>query len=67
MAQTAAPETITLEVNGRSHHVEASRNAILLDVLRQNLKLTGSKEACGRGECGACTVLLGETMIVRLA
>lgn len=49
---------LTLSVNGRAREVEASPAARLLDVLRGPLGLTGSKEGCGEGECGACTVLL---------
>jgi len=48
-----------LTVNGEGRSVEAVPGAILLDVLRDDLRLTGAKEACGRGECGACTVLVG--------
>jgi len=49
---------ITLEVNGAPHTVEASPWKRLLDVLREDLRLTGTKEGCGEGECGACTVML---------
>jgi carbon-monoxide dehydrogenase small subunit len=49
---------ITLEVNGASHVVDASPWKRLLDVLREDLRLTGTKEGCGEGECGACTVML---------
>ena len=49
---------ITVEVNGASRRVDASPWKRLLDVLRDDLRLTGSKEGCGEGECGACTVLL---------
>lgn len=45
-------------VNGRAVEVVAEPMARLLDVLRRDLGLTGSKEGCGEGECGACTVLL---------
>ena len=49
---------IALDVNGARREVEASPWARLLDVLREELRLTGTKEGCGEGECGACTVLL---------
>jgi carbon-monoxide dehydrogenase small subunit len=49
---------ITVDVNGARHEVEASPWTRLLDVLREDLRLTGTKEGCGEGECGACTVLL---------
>ena len=48
----------SLEVNGQEHNVGAPSLKRLLDVLREDLGLTGSKEGCGEGECGACTVLL---------
>lgn len=49
---------IKLDVNGASREVECSPMKRLLDVLREDLRLTGTKEGCGEGECGACTVLL---------
>jgi len=45
-------------VNGEDCHLEVKPNRILLDVLREDLELTGTKEGCGLGKCGACTVLL---------
>ncbi|GAC1366741.1 MAG: (2Fe-2S)-binding protein [Polyangiales bacterium] len=50
--------TISLHVNGKARIVDASPTARLLDVLRVSLALTGTKEGCGEGECGSCTVLL---------
>ncbi|MEA2038203.1 MAG: (2Fe-2S)-binding protein [Thermodesulfobacteriota bacterium] len=49
---------ILLSVNGERREVFIEPNRTLLDVLREELSLTGVKEACGRGECGACTVLV---------
>jgi carbon-monoxide dehydrogenase small subunit len=51
-------DTITMTLNGREVTVEVKPDALLVDVLRDELELTGTKEACGEGECGACTVLL---------
>ena len=45
-------------LNGRSRNVAAPPMKRLLDVLRQECGLTGTKEGCGEGECGACTVLV---------
>src|SRR5690348_11547464 len=49
---------ITLHVNGSTHRVVVDPLAPLLDVLRGELGLTGTKEGCGTGYCGACTVLV---------
>lgn len=49
---------LELTVNGQRRDVEASPVARLLDVLREEIHLTGTKEGCGEGECGACSVLL---------
>jgi len=45
-------------VNGIAHDLDVAGHETLLSVLRDRLKLTGTKLSCGRGECGACTVLL---------
>ena len=47
-----------LTINGVHREVEIAPAETLLDVLRDHLGLTGTKEACSRGECGACTVLI---------
>ena len=46
-------------LNGERRDVSANPSARLLDVLREECGLTGTKEGCGEGECGACTVLIG--------
>lgn len=51
-------EPITLHVNGREHQLAAEPNQLLLDVLRRDLGLTGTKHACDDSSCGACTVLI---------
>ena len=49
---------IELKVNGEARRFEGDPMARLLDVLREEWRLTGTKEGCGEGECGACTVLV---------
>jgi len=51
-------QTLTLTVNGRPHTVTTNPERPLLDVLREDLGLTGAKYGCGDRQCGACTVLL---------
>ena len=54
---------IELTVNGENYEVAIEPWRTLLEVLRDTLNLTGTKEACGKGDCGACTVLLdGKTV-----
>jgi isoquinoline 1-oxidoreductase alpha subunit len=51
-------QTFELTINGTSHRVETDADRPLLDVLREDLGLTGAKYGCGEGECGACTVIM---------
>ena len=51
-------ELIELQVNGRLYELAVEPSALLLDVLRQELQLTGSKRGCDDSSCGACTVLV---------
>ena len=49
---------IKIDLNGRRHLLDVGSNTTLLDLLRDTIHLYGSKECCGVGECGACTVLV---------
>jgi len=49
-------ELISLRVNGRTHELAVEPSKLLLDVLREDLRLTGSKRGCDDSSCGACTV-----------
>ncbi|MEO8653289.1 MAG: 2Fe-2S iron-sulfur cluster-binding protein [Ramlibacter sp.] len=51
-------QLLSLQVNGRSHELAAPGSALLLEVLRDQLGLSGTKQGCDGGECGACTVLV---------
>ena len=51
-------QTLTMTLNGEEVTVQVKPSAMLVEVLRDQLELTGTKVACGEGECGACTVLL---------
>jgi aerobic carbon-monoxide dehydrogenase small subunit len=58
-----AKREISLIVNGEAKTVRAYPMERLLDVLRQELGLTGTKEGCGEGECGACAVLMNGALV----
>ncbi|MDI3547205.1 MAG: aerobic carbon-monoxide dehydrogenase small subunit [Halanaerobiales bacterium] len=54
---------ITITVNGEKREVETTPSTRLLDLLRDDLHLTGTKEGCGKGECGACTVIMNGELV----
>ncbi|MDA0335453.1 MAG: (2Fe-2S)-binding protein, partial [bacterium] len=54
----SGPQRITLHINGTQRQLEVEPRTTLLEALRDRLQLTGSKEVCDRGQCGACTVLI---------
>jgi len=51
-------KVIRLTVNGKKYEIAVSSNQTLLDILRNEIGLTGTKEGCGEGDCGACAVLM---------
>ncbi len=57
-------QTVAFKVNGRAYSVTIPPLKRLLDVLREDLRLTGVKESCGEGECGSCTVLLDDRPVL---
>ncbi|MFO0750572.1 MAG: (2Fe-2S)-binding protein, partial [Myxococcota bacterium] len=56
-------QRVTMRVNGSERTVETWTMARLLDVLREDCHLTGTKEGCGEGECGACSVLVDGRLV----
>jgi carbon-monoxide dehydrogenase small subunit len=54
---------ISLTVNGEKHDVLTEPNKVLLDLVRDDLHLTGAKEGCGTGDCGACSMVLDGRLV----
>jgi carbon-monoxide dehydrogenase small subunit len=52
-------KTIKFTINGQAHEICVKPWRTLLEVIREDLNLTGTKEGCGEGECGSCTVIMG--------
>ncbi len=63
MPEAARKIRVQFRVNGRGVEVETFPMARLLDVLREELRLTGTKEGCGEGECGACSVEMNGALV----
>ena len=63
MADASSKIEINCNVNGEARSLHAHPMARLLDVLREELRLTGTKEGCGEGECGACSVLIDGALV----
>ena len=57
-APSGAAEDVTLRVNGATHHLAVEPWTVLLDLLRNDLGLVGTKKGCDHGQCGACTILV---------
>ncbi len=56
--------TIHLTINGEKHELRVAPNELLVNVVRETVELTGTKYACGTGQCGACTVVVdGEPIL----
>jgi len=63
LSEAAGKVSVACKVNGKPVVLRAFPMARLLDVLREQLRLTGTKEGCGEGECGACSVLLDGELV----
>jgi carbon-monoxide dehydrogenase small subunit len=55
---------VSITINGKEHHLSAPPMKRLLDVVREDIGLTGTKEGCGEGECGACAVMMDGLLVL---
>lgn len=56
-------KTVTLDINSKLYTMEVRDNELLVDLLRNRLKLYGTKKGCGTGECGACSVIINGDVV----
>ena len=63
MPEAASKIRVSCEINGKAMSLEAYPMARLLDVLREQAGLTGTKEGCGEGECGACSIEMDGALV----
>ena len=62
--QISGTYRIELQINGKRYHLKVEPRTTLLTALRETLRLTGTKQVCDRGQCGACTVLVDEKPVL---